>query len=595
MTNRYRFIDYQRATGAVQREISLHQLYPEPEKDEAGRIVCIRPAVKQVSSHEVLKLFQPYIATRFLEQFKAVVPLAAYLVLFQLIILRQVVEDSWIITGGMLAVILGLMCFMEGLKLGLMPFGTVIGATLPRKSSLPVVLIITLLLGVGVTFAEPAIGALKTAGQNVVVERAPYLYALLNHWSEALVLVVGASVGCAAVIGTLRFLYGWSLKPLIYASLVPVLGLSVYAANDPEFSKVLGLAWDTGAVTTGPVTVPLVLSLGIGIAAAAGKGDSGLSGFGIVTLASLFPIGGVLILLLYVASTVTPAEIITAAASHAAAQAAKPAWYQQSPGQELVLGIRAILPLVLFLFLVLKVMLKEQLQHRSEIFLGIGLTMIGMCIFNLGLTYGLAKLGGSAGGLVPMAFMEVDGVTGSPIYRYAVGLSLALVFAWVLGFGATIAEPALNALGITAEQLTNGVFKKRTLIMAVSVGVAFGIAIGLVKIIFDLPLIWLILPGYLVAVVLTFFTTEEFVNVAWDSAGVTTGPITVPLVLAMGIGFGNATKAVEGFGILTMASVGPVITVMISGLWSRYRVNAEIRAATQGTLAPNAEIAEVIV
>jgi hypothetical protein len=250
---------------------------------------------------------------------------------------------------------------------------------------------------------------------------------------------------------------------------------------------------------------------------------------------------------------------------------------------------------VLFLFLVLKVMLKEQLQHRSEIFLGIGLTMIGMCIFNLGLTYGLAKLGGSAGGLVPMAFMEVDGVTGSPIYMYAVGLSLALLFAWVLGFGATIAEPALNALGITAEQLTNGVFKKRTLIMAVSAGVAFGIAIGLVKIIFDLPLIWLILPGYLVAVVLTFFTTEEFVNVAWDSAGVTTGPITVPLVLAMGLGFGNATKAVEGFGILSIASIGPVITVMISGLWSRYRADAEIRAAAKGVLASQAEIAEVII
>jgi hypothetical protein len=595
MTSRYRFIDYQRAAGAARKEIRLHQLYPEPEKDETGRIVRIRPVVQKIAAHEVLQLLQPYVSMRFMEQCKAVVPLAAYLVLFQLLILRQLVEDSWIITGGLLAVILGLMCFMEGLKLGLMPFGTVLGATLPRKSPLPVVLIITLLLGVGVTFAEPAISALKTAGQNVVVERAPYLYALLNDWSAALVLVVGASVGLAAVIGTLRFLYGWSLKPLIYASLVPVLGLSVYAASAPELSKALGLAWDTGAVTTGPVTVPLVLSLGIGIAAAAGKGDSGLSGFGIVTLASLFPIGGVLLLLLYVASTVTPAEIIAAAASHAAAQAAEPAWYKQSPGQELVLGIRAILPLVLFLFLVLKVMLKEQLQHRSEIFLGIGLTMIGMCIFNLGLTYGLAKLGGSAGGLVPMAFMEVDGVAGSPIYVYAVGLSLALLFAWVLGFGATIAEPALNALGITAEQLTNGVFKKRTLIMAVSAGVAFGIAVGLVKLIFDLPLIWLILPGYLVAVVLTCFSTEEFVNVAWDSAGVTTGPITVPLVLAMGLGFGNATNAVEGFGILTMASIGPVITVMISGLWSRYRANAEIRAAAQGALASNMGRVEVIV
>jgi hypothetical protein len=595
MTNRYRFIDYQRAAGAARKEISLHQLYPEPEKDETGRIARLRPVATKISAHEVLKLLQPYVSVRFMEQCKAVVPLAAYLVLFQILILRQLVEDSWIITGGLLAVILGLMCFMEGLKLGLMPFGTVIGTTLPRKSPLPVVLLITLLLGVGVTFAEPAISALKTAGQNVAVERAPYLYALLNNWSEALVLVVGASVGLAAVIGTLRFLYGWSLKPLIYASLVPVIGLSVYAASEPELSKALGLAWDTGAVTTGPVTVPLVLSLGIGIAAAAGKGDAGLSGFGIVTLASLLPVGGVLLLLLYVASTVTPAEIIAVAAGDVAARAAEPAWYAQSPGQELILGIRAILPLVLFLFLVLKVMLKEPLQHRSEIFLGIGLTIIGMCIFNLGLTYGLAKLGGSAGGLVPMAFMEVEGMAGSPIYVYAVGLSLALLFAWVLGFGATIAEPALNALGITAEQLTNGVFKKRTLIMAVSAGVACGIAIGLVKLIFDLPLIWLILPGYLVAVVLTLFSTEEFVNVAWDSAGVTTGPITVPLVLALGLGFGNATRAVEGFGILTMASIGPVITVMLSGLWSRHRANAEIRAAAQGTLASNVEIAEVIV
>ena len=142
--------------------------------------------------------------------------------------------------------------------------------------------------------------------------------------------------------------------------------------------------------------------------------------------------------------------------------------------------------------------------------------------------------------------------------------------------------------------MTNGVFKKRTLILAVSVGVAFGVAAGLAKLIFDLPLFWLILPGYVVAVVLTFFSSEEFVNVAWDSAGVTTGPITVPLVLAMGLGFGNATKAVEGFGILSMASVGPVITVMLSGLWSRYKVNAEMRAAAHDVLPADAEIAEVI-
>ena len=198
-------------------------------------------------------------------------------------------------------------------------------------------------------------------------------------------------------------------------------------------------------------------------------------------------------------------------------------------------------------------MLKEKLQNRSEILLGIALTIAGMCIFNLGLTYGLSKLGASAGGLVPMAFMPIDGFEDSPLYGYAVGLTLALVFAWALGFGATVAEPALNALGITAEQLTNGVFKKRTLILSVSLGVAFGIALGLVKLIFELPLIWLILPSYAIAAVLTYLSSEEFVNLAWDSAGVTTGPITVPLVLAMGLGFGSATDAVEGFGILSMA------------------------------------------
>ena len=577
MTGRYRYIDFQRSLGGSAAAASARLLWQEPERDASGRIVRLWTARPSFTPREIARLFQPYVSQRFLDQFKTVAPLAAYLVLFQLLFLRQLVQDSWLITGGLLAVILGLMFFMEGLKLGLMPFGTVIGATLPRKSSLPVVLIITLLLGIGVTFAEPAISALKMAGQNVAVERAPYLYALLNDWAAMLVLVVGASVGLAAVVGTLRFLYGWSLKPLIYLSLAPVLSLTVYAALRPELAKALGLAWDTGGVTTGPVTVPLVLSLGIGIAAAAGKGDSGLSGFGTVTLASLFPVGGVLLLLLYVASILSPEQIIALAAQ--AAGASTPAWYERSPSLEIVSGIRAILPLVVFLFLVLSALLREKLPHRSEIFLGIAFTIIGMCIFNIGLTYGLSKLGGSAGGLVPVAFMKVAGFADSPLYVYAVGLSLALLFAWVLGFGATVAEPALNALGITAEQLTNGVFRKRTLILAVSTGVAFGIALGLLKLIFDLPLVYMILAGYLLALALTVVSSEEFVNVAWDSAGVTTGPITVPLVLAMGLGFSNATHAVEGFGILSMASIGPIITVLLSGLWSRYRTDAQARAA----------------
>ena len=179
-----------------------------------------------------------------------------------------------------------------------------------------------------------------------------------------------------------------------------------------------------------------------------------------------------LLLSLYVSYSVTPEEIIEATRqAAAAAQTVEPAWYERSPGEEIVLGVRAILPLVLFLFVVLTLVLREKLDNKGEILYGIVLTVIGMCIFNLGLTYGLSKLGANAGGLVPMAFMEVSGMPASPLYVYAEGLSLALAFAWFLGFGATLAEPALNALGITTENLTNGVFKKKTLINAVSIGV----------------------------------------------------------------------------------------------------------------------------
>jgi hypothetical protein len=587
MKHPVRYGDYLRAIGAGRREVSYNAIMPPLRRDTEGRpLPAPAPRPIRLQPDEVARLLRPYVSVRFMEQFKAVVPLALYLGLFQVLILRQLVDDSWLITAGLFAVIVGLMFFMEGLKLGLMPFGEIIGNTLPRKSPLPLVLFITLLLGIGVTFAEPAIGALQAAGQNVSPERAPYLWVLLNQWTGTLVLVIGASVGLAAVLGTLRFLYGWSLKPLIYASLVPVLGLTLYGAGDPELAKVMGLAWDAGAVTTGPVTVPLVLSLGIGIAAAAGRGDSGLSGFGIVTLASLFPIIGVLLLALHVAGTVTPEEVMALAATGAATGTAALAWYERSPWVEVLMGIRAILPLVLFLFVILKLVLKERMPRPQEMWLGIGLAVIGMCLFNVGLTYGLSALGGGAGAMVPAAFMAIPESSGSPLFLYGIGLTIALVFAWVLGFGATYAEPALNALGVTAEQLTNGFFKKRTLILSVSVGVACGIALGVTRLIFDLPLVWLIIPPYLLAAVLTAVSSEEFVNVAWDSAGVTTGPITVPLVLAMGIGFGNATNVVEGFGILCLASIGPIISVLLTGLWVRMKARLQERAARSEPSTP---------
>ena len=217
--------------------------------------------------------------------------------------------------------------------------------------------------------------------------------------------------------------------------------------------------------------------------------------------------------------------------------------------------------------------------------MGSSLCVLGMIIFNLGLTYGLSVLGSRAGSLAPAAFSPLDSVVGSPLYSVAAGLFIAIGFAWILGFGATLAEPALNALGLTVDNLTNGAFRKSTLMYAVSFGVGCGIAVGVSRIIYDWPLVWLLVPGYALAIVFTWLSTEEFVNIAWDSAGVTTGPVTVPLVLAMGLGFGEAVGAVDGFGILAMASIGPILSVMGTGLWINWKIRRKHVMSEEGLLA----------
>ena len=577
MDRKIRFGSYIREITIRQKLISYNDLVPEIQQDANGIDIPYIPPKLKLRNIDIYRLVQPYISIRLYEQAKAVIPLAAYLILFQLFILRQDLTDSQVIMAGLVSVIIGLMMFMEGLKVGLMPFGETIGNSLPTKSPLYVVLTVTFLLGIGVTFAEPAIGALKTAGSIVDVTRAPYLYALLNEWSDVLVLIIGMGVGLAAVLGTLRFIYGWSMKPFIYCTMVPTLGLTLYIMSDPELAKTLGLAWDCGAVTTGPVTVPLVLSLGIGIASSAGKGHSSLSGFGIVTLASLFPIIGVMILAIFVSST-TSVDLIIANAAQLGNAVSDITWYESTPWQEMILGVQAIVPLVLFLIFVMYFILNEKIKHKAMMIYGISLCVVGMVIFNIGLSYGLAKLGGQSGGLVPAAFTDISLVANSPLYSLTLGISIAALFAWFLGLGATLAEPALNALGTTVENLTNGAFRKSMLMYSVSIGVAFGIAIGVLKIIFDIPIAYLLLPGYVLGLILTALSTEEFVNIAWDSAGVTTGPVTVPLVLAMGLGFGNAMGSVEGFGILSMASICPIIAVLSTGLWVQWKINRRHQA-----------------
>ena len=205
------------------------------------------------------------------EQIQCVWFIILYLVVFQLLVLGLPIVYSLMIAVGIGIVIIGLAFFMEGLRLGLMPLGETLGSTLPRKKifgipCLPASLAFGFVLGAFATFAEPAIGVLRAAGAGVDPTLAPLLWTILNTGATNLVNSVGAGVGIAVLLGVLRFYKGWSLKPFIYVGVIVLSSFTLYFQfSDARLQHVLGLAWDCGAVTTGPVTVPLVLALGIGV------------------------------------------------------------------------------------------------------------------------------------------------------------------------------------------------------------------------------------------------------------------------------------------------------------------------------------------
>lgn len=516
------------------------------------------------------RLLAPYFGSRGREQALNVLPVVAALALFQVFLLRTPLKDAALIGIGVATIIFGLLFFLDGIKLGLMPLAENIGYGLPSRCPMGTVLAVSFVLGALATLAEPAIGALQAAGTLIRRSEAPLLHSLLNDHPFAVVSAVAIGVGAAVVLANLRYLYGIRLKTLVIVTLIPALALTAYLANDPLHVPVLGLAWDCGAITTGPVTVPLVLAIGIGLSAAAGNEDNPLSGFGIVTLASLFPAIAVMTLGLIVSNGGAPTEAADAAFS--------PATWYDDPGIAAVVGaVRAVLPLVLFLLVLQRFILRTPLNDRTRVYYGFGAALLGMILFNLGLAFGLSPLGSQAGESLPMAFAARAGTVGA-IYPYAIGLVLVLAFAFLVGFGATLAEPALSAMGLTVETLTDGAFPRRLLVRVVALGVAVGMTVGVTKILFHVPLAALLLPAYGVALALTVFSREEYVNLAWDSAGVTTGPVTVPLVLALGLGLGEAVGAPEGFGVLAMASVGPIISVLITGKWIDWMVRRKLEA-----------------
>lgn len=676
---------------------------------------------KRLPFSDSMTLLGNYAKTRVMEQVKSVAFIILYLIFFQVIILKTPLSNAISTTGGIALVVFGLAFFLEGLVLGMMPIGERVGVKLPAKVGILPICIFGIILGVGSTFAEPAISSLKTAGATITAWDSPLLYMILDKYSGMLVNAVGIGVGLAVALGMCRFYYNWNIKPLIFIVIPIVLALTLFVSFDDNMSKIIGLAWDCGAVTTGAVTVPLVLALGIGVSRTSNQSSSSNGGFGIIMLASAFPIAAVLGLGIYLNTIVpkpateeqffAPKAITTSAKlfngdeskviQHAFTHGneigrralfnndsaiynqtiiaiadneterqkylgntslsnwlaqnasdyernllssrkisntiANETSFSQTLKEESSSGLRAVIPLSLLLIIVLTLFLREKIRNKDEIALGLTFTLIGMILLTSGIKLGLASLGGEVGSQLPKAFASeekfveqivinqfdttllyngIDSkgehkiffnlyengsvkpiefnpdyfdkeaqtytqiITEKPLFDSKLsilGLILVLVFAFGLGYGATMAEPALNALGITVEGITVGGIKRTQIVQVVSIGVGIGIVLGLSRILFNLPLTWLIIASYGMLLVLTLFSEDEFAAIAWDSGGVTTGPVTVPLVLALGLGIGGALNISDGFGILAMASAWPIITVLIFGIYTKLKQNKNLK------------------
>ena len=666
---------------------------------------------KKIPFRDAIVMLSGYAKSRIAEQIRSVAFIIIYLIVFQTLILGVPLANALATAGGIALVVFGLAFFLEGLVLGLMPLGERVGVKLPTRVGIAVIAIFGLILGFGATLAEPAISALKTAGSTVTAWDSPLLFMLLGQYADWLVLSVGIGVGIAVSLGMFRFYYNISIKPFILIIIPILLILSVFYSFNSNLGKIIGLAWDCGAVTTGAVTVPLVLALGIGVSRAASKGKGSSSGFGIVLLASAFPVLAVFLLGL-ILNLKAPASTIESvffspenrnnalmlfdseeklrqhAFTHGTEEGRRAFYndeeayiqtitslkdntntrqtllgsltlenwvinkasenergslsdlkmteekvasvsFSKTIAEESVSGARAVIPLSLLLLIVLLAFLREKLRYKDEVALGIIFTLIGMTLLTSGIKLGLASLGGEVGAQLPRAFAREDKyidrvlinnfdkellystiasdgtqktyfnyaeddkirpiefrkeqfdethgryehiITQAPLFGSklsVLGIILVLIFAFGMGYGATLAEPALNALGMTVEGITVGTIKRTQIVQVVSFGVGIGIVLGLSRILFDLPLVWLIVPSYILLIPLTIMSEEEFTAIAWDSGGVTTGPVTVPLVLAMGLSIGGELNISDGFGVLALASAFPILTVLLYGLYAQ--------------------------
>lgn len=433
---------------------------------------------------------------------------------------------------GAFLLIIGMGLFTLGADIAMMPMGEQIGAQLTKSRKLGLLIGISMIMGVMITIAEPDL--------QVLAEQVPSVPNIV------IVLWVAAGVGIFLVISLLRILFQWKLSYMLLGLYMAVFALGTFTSED-----FLAVAFDSGGVTTGPITVPFILALGIGISSVRGGKSSHDDSFGLIAFCSIGPIMAVMIMGMFFSTS------FDSQAGESALHASNirelflifgksfPEYFK-----EVALALApVVVSFILFQIFALKLP-KSQLIKMS---IGIIYTYIGLVLFLTGVNVGFLPVGSFIGEYI-----------GSLSYNW-----ILIPLGMIMGFFIVAAEPAVHVLNDEVEVLTGGAISKSAMLWSLSIGVSISIALAMIRILFGISIWYILVPGYALALGLTFFAPKIFTAIAFDSGGVASGPMTATFLLPFAMGACEAVGGnmlLDAFGIVAMVAMTPLITIQVMGV-----------------------------
>ena len=437
-------------------------------------------------------------------------------------------------TVGAVLLILGIGLFSLGADMAMTPMGTHVGAGLSRQKKLALLLAVCFILGMLITVAEPDLQVL--AGQVKDVMNGTLLI-----WT------VGFGVGAFLLVSVLKIVFRRQLSQILMLFYMFLFAISLLLVVG-EKGDLLPMAFDSGGVTTGPITVPFIMALGVGIASVLGDRASKESSFGLVALCSVGPVLAVLILGLFSRGELryqVPAydvdPDIAVAFLHGAAETCE--------------RVAVALGMIVVFFLVCQVLfLKLSLRRLKKIGIGVIFTFLGLVIFLTGVEVGFMPMGYKIGNTMAVAWPP----------------ALIIGFGVVIGVLVVLAEPAIHVLNGQVEEVTGGLVGKKAMMLGLCIGVGSAIGLSMVRMVFDFSLVYYVVPGYFISLALSLFVPPMYTAIAFDSGGVASGPMTsgfiLPLAIGACVGLQGADAVLrDAFGVVALVAMAPLITIQLLG------------------------------